>query len=332
MRTVATLFLVLIVLKSKAQLLQKNAPYRYDLAVSDTTHASLFYKKAIAIPASLNKKRYKNVAIGSVALWGGSLLFLNEAWYKNYDRGAFHFYNDGGEWRNVDKVGHIYSAYLGSKLFTHFFRWTGASEKKSVLLGAGGGFAYQSIIEILDGFSTKWGFSTKDVAANAIGCGLFAGQQLLWKEQRIKLKFSFYIKDYTEPELVKRANNLYGYAFAQRMFKDYNAQTYWASVNIKSFAKQSQWPAWLNIAVGYGANGMLGGYKNEWTNENGITISRPDIKRYNQFFISPDIDFSKIPFKNPLLRDFFRIVNLKFPFPSLEYNTLNGFGFNAYHF
>jgi hypothetical protein len=43
------------------------------------------------------------------------------------------------------------------------------------------------------------------------------------------------------------------------MLKDYNGQTYWLSVNLHSFYKGSKIPKWLNLAIGYGANGMLTG-------------------------------------------------------------------------
>ena len=49
-----------------------------------------------------------------------------------------------------------------------------------------------SIIEVMDGFSTHWGFSKGDMLANIIGTGLFAAQQKWWGEQRMSLKFSFH--------------------------------------------------------------------------------------------------------------------------------------------
>jgi hypothetical protein len=308
-----------------------NVKYEY-LYGSDTINTSEFYKRVIAIPPTINKKRYKAVAIGSGILWTGTLGFLNTAWYSNYSKSKFHLYDDRGEWQHVDKVGHVYSAYLGTKLFYTFFRWTGLQEKKSVVWGAVGGFAYQGIIEILDGYSAKWGFSWSDIGANALGCGLYSGQQLLWHDQRIKIKYSWHIKDYKEVELLRRANNLYGQSVPERIFKDYNAQTYWLSANIKSFVPKSRWPKWLNIAVGYGANNMYGGYENTWTDEDNIAHNRTDITRYRQFFVSPDIDFSKLPWKSKFAKDFFKIVNLKMPFPSVEYNTLGQWKVNAIHF
>jgi hypothetical protein len=75
-----------------------------------------------------------------------------------------------------------------------------------------------------------------------IGSGFFIGQEFLWKEQRIQYKFSFHHKDYGEPQLNQRADNLFGKSWYERMLKDYNAQTYWFSANLKSLFKQSNYP------------------------------------------------------------------------------------------
>jgi hypothetical protein len=309
--------------------------------VADNNVKVSIYDRYIKASDTLNRNRYRAVSAGAITLWGGSLFFLNGIWYNNYPKSSFHTFNDFAEWQQMDKVGHVYSAYLGSKLFTTFFKWTGANKHKAILLGAGGGLAYQSVIEILDGYSAKWGFSWGDMGANTLGCGLYAGQELLWNEQRIHIKYSTHIQDYNTVALLKRANALYGSSDAERVFKDYNAQTYWLSCNIKSFAKKSAWPAWLNIAVGYGAGNMYGGIENIARDDNGNIIYNPngslqfdrrDLTRYRQFYISPDIDFSRIKWRSKFMRDFTKMINLKMPFPSFEYNTLGEWKVNAFHF
>ena len=62
------------------------------------------------------------------------------------------------------------------------------------------------------------------------------------------------------------------------MLKDYNGQTYWLSANLKSFFKKSNVPTWLNISVGYGAEGMFGATENIWMDNNGnFIVNRPDV-------------------------------------------------------
>ena len=76
------------------------------------------------------------------------------------------------------------------------WRWTGIKRKKAIWLGGISGVAYQSIIEILDGFSAEWGFSTGDMLMNITGSGSIFARQLAWKEQRIQLKLSYYPYSY----------------------------------------------------------------------------------------------------------------------------------------
>ncbi len=117
-----------------------------------------------------------------------------------------------------------------------------------------------------------------------------------------------------------RANELIGKTAAERFIKDYNAQTYWLSANIKSFMPKSNMPPWLNIAVGYGAEGLFGGEENIGKNDSGATtFYRPDVKRYRQWYLAPDVDLSKIKTNNKVLRFTLGILNIiKFPTPSLE--------------
>ena len=53
------------------------------------------------------------------------------------------------------------------------WRWAGLPRKKRIWLGGLSGVAYQSIIEILDGFSSQYGFSPGDFTANIVGFGYF---------------------------------------------------------------------------------------------------------------------------------------------------------------
>ncbi len=272
---------------------------------------------------TLNKKRLWTVSAAQGAIWVGSLAALNQAWYANYPRSKFHMFNDSGEWLQVDKVGHAFSAYWAANLSSKFFMWSGVKRKKAALLGAGMGIAYESVIEILDGFSKEWGFSAADMAANLSGSLLFLSQDLAWQEQRIRFKFTSHRVKYNDPELKQKADNLYGTTIPEKILKDYNGQTYWWSINLWSFAKESRLPRWLNIAVGYGADGMFGGYTNDWTDKNNVYHDRRDVPRIRQFYISPDIDFGNILIRGRK-RKLFKILNIlrfKFPLPTLEINT-----------
>ncbi len=265
------------------------------------------------------------MSASQAALWTGSLIALNNAWYSQYPRGPFQLYNDSKEWQQIDKVGHAYSAYWMAQFSSSLFRWSGITRKKAAIYGAGMGIAYLSVIEILDGFSTEWGFSLADMAANTGGSLLYASQEYLWQEQRIQFKFSSHLRQYSDPELALRTQQKFGKFIPERILKDYNAQSYWLSINLKSFAPNSKLPAWLNVAIGYGADNMYGGYENQWLDKNtGIYHDRRDIVRYRQLFFSPDIDLSKIKIhgKTPTVCKVLNGLKLKFPLPTLEINSL----------
>ncbi|MDQ6609512.1 MAG: YfiM family protein, partial [Bacteroidota bacterium] len=252
----------------------------------DTT--ALIHNAAIK---NINYKQ-RQWAVGSltVAGYGGSFLFLNQAWYKDFPHSSFHTFNDAGEWLQMDKIGHAWTAYHTSRLATNLWRWAGFNNNKALLIGTGSSLLYMISIEYLDGHSAEWGWSWGDAGADIFGAVLYAAEELGLKGQRISLKFSSHPKNYSEPDINKRADDLFGSSFQGRLLKDYNAQTYWLSANIKSFFTQTTLPAWLNISLGYGAEGMFGGYENfaRSKTDGSVTFDRRDIKRYRQFYLAPD--------------------------------------------
>lgn len=234
--------------------------------------------------ATRDKKRQQWVNAGLYSTYGGSMVVLYNFWYKDYPFEQFHFFNDNAEWQQLDKIGHMYSAYQIGLLGIELERWAGKNEKKAIWYGGSLGSVFLTSIEILDGFSSGWGASWGDLLANTSGSALAISQELLWKEQRVKIKFSF-----SQTSFSSIRPNLLGGSFSESWFKDYNGQTYWVSANIKSILlkDEDKFPEWLNVAVGYGANGMLGGRENVFEKE-GITYDYSHISRYRQWYISPD--------------------------------------------
>lgn len=279
-----------------------------------------------------SKNRIRLVTAGNIAGYGLAMAGFYSAWYKDYPQSGFHFFNDNKEWLQVDKVGHMYGAYIESKGSMEMWRWAGLPRKQRIWIGGLSGAVYQTVIETLDGFSAEWGWSWGDFTANILGSSLLVSQELLWDEQRVDLKFSFHRKDYGESMLNTRADSLYGKNILNKMIKDYNGQTYWLSANLKSFFPKSNLPAWLNVAVGYGAEGMFGAEENRWKNSEGNYINRYDIERYRQWYIAPDINFTKIKTKSKFLKATFFVLNsFKFPMPSIGFSK-KGVEWNWLHF
>lgn len=268
-------------------------------------------------------RRIKIIAATNIIGYGGAMAGLYAAWYKNYPQSNFHVFNDINEWKGIDKLGHAYSVYAESLASTELWRWTGMSRKKRIWIGGLSGPVYHTVIEVLDGFSSEWGWSWGDIAANFSGSGLLIAQELAWDEQRIQFKMSFHRMKYNDPTLNTRSDKIFGTSTAERFLKDYNGQTYWLSTNVRSFFPQSKWPAWLNIAIGTGAEGMFGAFDNIGKDENGnIIFNRTDIKRYRQWYLAPDIDLSKIKTNKKGIKLALRLLNvIKFPAPALEFSN-----------
>ncbi len=237
---------------------------------------------------------------------------LADAFYRNLEFGT-------GGLRGLMGIG--WSAYQLSRATSATWQWAGKGEKSSALLGSTGSFFFLTVIEGMDGYSEKWGWSWADMAANGSGVLLFASQQLAWKEQRIQFKFSVAQQRYTQ-DLAQRANELFGASPPERLLKDYNGQTYWLSINPKSFMPGSRLPGWLNIAFGYGATGMWGGFANTAFDHGGnVTFNRIDILRQRQWYLSPDLDFTRIKTSHKGVKTALLLLNcVKFPAPALEWS------------
>jgi hypothetical protein len=276
-------------------------------------------------PAFSKKKRQLIVGGFEGAFTAGSFWALNKAWYSNYPKEKFHLFNDWDEWMQVDKLGHVLSTYSGARISADMWRWAGTERKKAAWIGSLTSLSYQTMVEVLDGFSEKWGFSPGDMYMNIAGAALFLGQDLAWRQQRLTLKISIFPVGY-DPSVQGRADALFGTSWTERWLKDYNGQTYWLSCNLRSFFPDSRIPAWLNLSLGHNARLMLGGTENKWTDESGQTVDRSDIQRYRRFFLSADIDLTRIPTRSKFLKSAFSFINIiKIPAPALEWDTRGGF-------
>jgi len=266
-------------------------------------------------PDTLHKGRLIGVLSAQGVIYFGSMTGLYFLWYRDYAQSDFHFFNDNNEWLQMDKMGHFFSSYYLSRVMYSSYRWAGVERKKSILFGSLLTYAFMLNIEILDGFSAEWGFSWGDLVANTAGCLLFAGQQLGWDDQRFVIKYSYFPSKYPQynPELL-------GKNLIQNLVKDYNGMTFWLSGNIGAFLpKSSKFPKWLNVAFGYGAKGL--------------GVDNLEFDRYRQFYLTLDVDLTRIPTRSKALKGIFTILNLiKIPFPTLEYNTKGQFKFHPLFF
>jgi hypothetical protein len=254
---------------------------------------------------TLDQRRLRMIIVGSSITYTAGIIGLNQLWYKNQERQSFRFFNDNAEWKQVDKLGHFYSAFQLSHISQRALLWSGVENKRATIAGALTGFLMLVPVEIFDGHSKAYGASVGDLVADATGSAFFYGQQCAWKEIRVYPKFSYHHSEYA----VLRSDVL-GNTTSSRILKDYNGQTHWLSIDVDKFFKA---PKWLNLAVGYGAEEMIFG--RDFQN------AAYDLSPFRQIYVALDPDLTAIRSKNRFVRTMIFFANMiKIPAPTLEFS------------
>jgi len=252
------------------------------------------------------KKRIKTIAVVNSSIYGVSLIGLNALWYSNSEQTSFHFFNDNKQWSQIDKAGHLYTAFHISRLSGDLYAWAGLNNKKVAFWGAFTGFMFQTPIEILDGFSPEFGASWGDLIANTLGSGAYYVQQRFHGKIGIMPKFSFSRSPYASV----RPNTL-GSNALEELLKDYNGQTYWLSISPSYYLKNTKFPKWLNVAVGYGADEIIFGSPDE-NRANGFESRR-------QLYLSLDLNLREIKTRYKVLNKVLNVFDaIKIPAPALR--------------
>lgn len=264
-----------------------------------------------SIKNNVDKNFYKFLLVEG-AILTGAMSYLKYEWYSDKKRVPFHFYNDFKGWNQIDKFGHFYASYLESNVGYSLMKKFNFSEKQSLIFGGSQGFILETPIEFFDAYYEGWGFSMTDMLANALGSSFFIIQQRIFGEQLLRPKLSFSRSIYA-----KDANGYLGKNnFLSQFVYDYNGYTYWFSFSPSKIFKIKKIPEWINLSLGYGANGMIGEFSNIST-YNGKNI--PYHERYRQYYLSLDIDFSKIKSKSKVLKKIFNALSyIKIPLPTIE--------------
>ena len=272
--------------------------------------------KGFFIPSSTpNDNRLIPLLAGEGAFYATSMVGLDVLWYKNYPRSSFHFFDDNKEWQQMDKFGHCLTAYTISRLAAALYQWSGIRPLQAAVYGTSLGMAFQTNIEVFDGFSSQWGFSYGDMIANTTGASLFLSQASGWGDQRIGLKISFHPSDYSQYHPEELGDNIW-----QQMIKDYNGQTYWVSIAVAAFLpERMKIPGWACLDFGYGAEGMISAVTNPPVYDaNGVALN---FDRYRKYYMSLDINLTKIPTNSGPLKAVFGAVSfIKVPMPTLQFS------------
>src|SRR5579859_7195099 len=205
----------------------------------------------------------KNLVYIFIALYAISLLWLSSAWYNSYT--GFHWFDDLFEWEYLDKLGHFFASFHLGLFFYKVFgdpeNLNSFIQKKWICFF---GFLLLLPIEILDGFSLNYGASPADLLANGFGSIFCYGHVSTRAISGVFPKFSFHTTAFSlvRPEML-------GATLSRQVLKDYNGQTYWLAIDLNKILNAKIFPGWLSLAVGYGAEGLLGGHDNVWVTGDG---------------------------------------------------------------
>ncbi|MBM2814895.1 MAG: hypothetical protein HW421_1657 [Ignavibacteria bacterium] len=237
------------------------------------------------------------------------------------DVGPFNVREDGKYTAYIDKPGHIYGTYMPSYLLSEFLITSGFNPDDATLLGGALGLAYNSYIEVLDGFSIKFGFSPTDWFANIFGAGFFVAQHYFPVLQNFTPKFM-----YVNPPWLGEYNRKQ----AETFIDNYSAQNFYLSVNVHNLLPEyykNYWPSWLELSIGYAVYGLSVG-----TTDNGAELIYHDphfTKVYGnrKLLISLDYNLINLLPEGPGFWNWMRqsLNYFKLPSPTLEIGRITKF-------
>jgi Predicted periplasmic lipoprotein (DUF2279) len=191
------------------------------------------------IPTIMLGLGYAGIAVG---------LHINQsnAWWKD-NRGPFNIQEDWPYALQVDKLGHIWAGYAMSTLLGDMLMECGVAEEPSVLVGSALGLAYQTYVEVEDGYAQKWGFSPSDAISNALGAGFRIAQYYSPVLQNFTPRWSYVPSNWVGDRGLNSRPKTF--------IDDYNSTTFWLACDVERLlpAQASHyWPDWMMLSVGYG--------------------------------------------------------------------------------
>ncbi|HUL45376.1 MAG TPA: DUF2279 domain-containing protein [Bacteroidota bacterium] len=253
-----------------------------------------------SLPTRILAQDSTNIQTGRLLLVGGVTaasvalvdIYQRDAWWQG-EREPFRFENDWEYALNIDKLGHAYGGYSEAKLARSVLQWTGISERASIFYGTAIGLAYQTYVEIEDGYHKSYGFSPGDEFSDIVGACIPMAQESFPVLKNFSFKFSYYPSN-------QYLNDLRSQTF--RVFiDDYEGSVYWITMDPHFLLGKDLSrivPDWLGLAAGFGVHNL---------NDSG-TGSR-------LYFLTLDYNFSRIETRSDFLKALFGAMDF-FHFPS----------------
>lgn len=238
------------------------------------------------------------LGVAAAGVFTGFHIYYSNTWWKDR-RDYFKFAADGYYARNIDKASHIFTANFFTVATSTAYEWAGIAPDKALLYGALTSFAYETYIEINDGFAPNWGFDWGDTGANVFGAVYPFLQNAINPLKHVNFKWSF------KPDWIKKKTGN-----QSDLLDDYTNMTFWLSVNPmivlpKSVTKAKLYPNFLALALGMSIQ-----------NASHVTGSS---SAKVVWLIALDWDINQLPGKSDFMKKLKKILNFyHFPAPAVK--------------
>src|SRR5947209_9338420 len=240
----------------------------------------------------VNPARLAVVCAGTGGLIVGAHLQNYDSWWKGA-RGPFHLSVDDAYPLGADKCGHFLFSYYAADAVGRSLAWSGVGTERAIIYGGLTAFAFQTYVEIEDGFHPDIGFSIGDLVADAFGTVLPILQERSPFLNAISPKWS------------ANPSSRYLRHEYRTILDDYESQYYWLSVNLRALLGESTAtfvPTFLNVAIGYGVTNL-------------------DLKGGGdrEFYLSLDLDVNRLPGSGGFLSAIKHVLNyIHLPAPAIR--------------
>lgn len=194
-------------------------------------------------------KQCKTAIVGSAL--GGVMLVSGLQWWRRGFGSSFQHANEGWFRREtyaggLDKLGHAYTFYVGTRLLNQSLRWAGASPGEALWTSMAVNFGTGALIELGDGYMRRsaYGFSKEDLLSNT--AGMLVGA-LVESYPTLNSKFAYRM------EFRPR-----GGQGGQNILDNYDSQRYYVAARLAGFMEMSKYNPlrYLELVFGYGATGF----------------------------------------------------------------------------
>ncbi|BCB25323.1 hypothetical protein SKTS_02090 [Sulfurimicrobium lacus] len=182
---------------------------------------------------------------------GGVLAYGASHWWQDSMSSSFRTVNEGWFGQNTytggaDKLGHMYSTYVGTRLLTDAFEWAGNDRETASWLAAATAWGAMLAVEVGDGYSQRFRFSKEDLIMNTLGTGL----GLLMEKQPDLDKLVDFRLMYWPSSDARRLNQV-------DIVDDHSGQTYLLALKASGVPalRRIEPLRYFELALGYGTRG-----------------------------------------------------------------------------